>query len=83
MDPVSASLLKKLADTLTNRVFDALANSATDKIRDWLGREPARLAFQTALLRAVDRFAAAHPAWAASLLDEPFFTSEAVTRELA
>ncbi|GAB4558210.1 MAG: hypothetical protein Kow0047_03110 [Anaerolineae bacterium] len=83
MDPLSATVLDKLVDTVTGRVFDALADTATARARAWLGREPARLAFKTALLRSINRFAEAHPDWAAALLDETFFTGEAVTRELA
>ncbi|WP_152918101.1 ATP-binding protein, partial [Ardenticatena maritima] len=78
-------LLEPLIGTITEAVFGyALEQSGLgDRLRHWLGRDPTRLAFQTALLHALERFADRHPAWAASLLDETFFTGETVSRELA
>ncbi len=80
-EPISSTLLT----VITDAVFSyALAESGlADKARAWLGREPARLAFQTALLRALQRFAETHPRWAASLVDETFLTREDVTQELS
>ena len=80
-EPISITLLTKV----TEAVFSyALSESGlADKVRAWLGWEPARLAFQTAFLRALQRFAATHPRWAASLVDQAFLTREDVAAELA
>ncbi len=80
-------MLESLIVTLTNNVIDrtatALLDAGESRLRAWLGREPARLAFQTALLRAITRFANDHPDWAAALLDETFFTRDEVAAELS
>ncbi len=52
-----------LVSAVTEAVFSHLAEKAEPKIRQWLGREPARLAFKTALLRALERFADRHSEW--------------------
>ena len=78
-------LLEPLIGTITEAVFGYVLEQSGlgDRLRHWLGRDPTRLAFQTALLRALKRFADQYPTWAASLLDETFFTGETVSRELA
>ncbi len=83
-DPVATSAVAKLVEAATGAVFGYVLEEAglADRVRAWLGREPARLAFQAALLRALTRFAKAHPEFASALMDEPFFTREDVAREL-
>ncbi len=80
-EPISITLLTKV----TEAVFSYMLSESglADKARAWLGRDPARLAFQTALARAYSAFADQHPRWATALLDETFLTREDVAAELA
>jgi tetratricopeptide (TPR) repeat protein len=48
-----------------------------DRVRDWLQREPARLAYQKALGRAYAAFARQYPELIASLFDRSFLENEA------
>ena len=48
-----------------------------DRAREWLKRDPARLAFQKALARAYTAFARQYPELTASLFDPSFLTKEA------
>ncbi|MGB0385081.1 MAG: AAA-like domain-containing protein [Ardenticatenaceae bacterium] len=52
-------------------------SGVSDKVREWLGREPERLAFQVALAGAYNTFAGKHPQWAATLFDEHFLKNSA------
>ena len=82
MDPLSALAVGGLVESISGKVLDLAVGQATPKVRAWLKRVPAQLAFKAALLQAVNRFAADHPAWAAALMDEAFFTAEDTAREL-
>jgi len=78
-DPITLTLL----GAVTEAVFGHLLQQAEPRLRIWLKKEPARLAFQAAFLRAYKRYADRHPQWAASLLDATFFTRDDVAGELS
>ncbi|GEM_PF-2685936 len=80
-DPISLTILGAVADAVFSYVLER--TSPVDQVRAWLGREPARLAFQTALACAYSAFADQHPRWATALLDETYLTRKDVTAELA
>src|SRR5262245_5529170 len=49
----------------------------TERVRAWLKRDPATLAYQKALARAYTAFARHYPELTASLFDASFLTTEA------
>ena len=73
-------VLEALFSAIAEAVFGYLLQQSglAERTRAVLGRDPQRLAFQTALARAYTAFARQYPEWKASLFDETFLKSEAV-----
>jgi hypothetical protein len=72
-------LTEALLGAITETVIERVANIAglEDRLRQWLGRDPARLAFKKAFTRAYTAFARQYPELAASFFDEHFLTVHA------
>jgi hypothetical protein len=72
--------LEALFSAIAEAVFGYLLQQSglAERTRAVRGRDPQRLAFQTALARAYTAFARQYPEWKASLFDETFLKSEAV-----
>lgn len=72
-------MLEALLGAVTEAVFShVLAQTGiVERVRDWLGQDPAKLAFKAALTRSYCAFARAYPQWTASLFDESFLKTEA------
>ncbi len=83
-DPtITGQISLALLSAVTEVVFGHLLVKSEPRLREWLGRDPAKLAFQTALARAYMPFARQYPQWTASLFDETFLTRDHVARELS
>lgn len=68
---------------VTEAVFSHLLPKAEPKLRQWLGRDPAKLAFQTALAQRYTRFDRSHHEWTAALFDDAFLCRPDVSWELS
>jgi len=73
--PLAETLLTKFVEL----VFDLLVKQTgiETRVRDWLGLDPARLAFKRAFTRAYTAFARQYPELTAALFDETFLTGSA------
>jgi len=78
-------LPEALFSAIAEAVFGYLLQQSglAERARAVLGRDPQRLAFQTALTRAYTAFARQYPEWTVSLFDEAFLKSEPVIPLLA
>ena len=78
-------MLDTIVSAATEAVFGYLLEEAglADRVRARLKREPARLAFQAALVNAYTAFARHYPQWTESLFDQTFLTREDVAAELS
>lgn len=70
-----AELLSTVADAVLGYALEKL--DPADRLREWLKRDPARLAYQKALARSYTAFARQYPELVASLFDESFLKLEA------
>jgi hypothetical protein len=74
-EKILADLFLVVAEAVLSYTLDKL--DPANKVRDWLKRDPAKLAFQKALARSYAAFARHYPDYVASLFDESFLTKEA------
>ncbi len=72
-------LAEALLAAVTEAVFGYLLEKAdlAGRVRQWLGQDPSRLAFQRALGRAYIALARQYPEWTASLFDQNFLAGPA------
>ena len=77
-------MLEALFAATANKVLSSVIDTLepAERLRDWLGRNPVKLAYQHALARTYAAFARQYPELTASLFNESFLTIEA-TPELA
>ncbi len=72
---LSEIVLSAVVETVLDKVVDL--PEVEDRLRRWLKRDPARLAFEKALARAYTAFARQYPELTASLFNESFLAIEA------
>ncbi len=70
------ALFAAAAEAVFSYILDTL--EPAERLRDWLKRNPVRLAYQHALARTYAAFARQYPELTASLFNESFLTLEAV-----
>lgn len=75
-DEVLVSLFGAVAEAVLSYAVDRL--DPVDRVRQWLKKDPATLAYQHALARAYAAFARQYPELTASLFDGSFLKTEAV-----
>jgi hypothetical protein len=75
-----SGLFSAVAEAVLSHALQRL--DLADRVREWLKRDPARLAYQKALARAYAAFARQYPELTASLFDE-FFLKTKAAPELA
>jgi len=69
------ALFAAAAEAVFSYILDTL--EPAERLRDWLKRNPARLAYQHALARTYAAFARQYPELTSSLFNESFLTIEA------
>jgi len=74
MTILAADVLSKLVELVFDLAFKY--TKLDEKIRSWLGRDPAKLAFKKCLINAYSEFTRQFPDLTASLLDSSFFLNE-------
>lgn len=73
---VLAAILSSITDAVISYAVGKEADQISDKIRDILGRDPTKRAFQAALNEAFINLDKQHPQWVASCFDANFFAHE-------
>ena len=74
-------LVQTIVESFVDLVFSQIADQIDlgDKLRKWIKREPAKLAFKKALYRVYPAFVREYPEQVASLFDQSFFSKEAAS----
>lgn len=73
---VVAGILSTIVNAIINHAIGKESEHISNKIREKLGRDPAKMAFGTALNQAFAELEKQHPQWVSSNFDASFFARE-------
>ena len=83
MDAISLALLSAVTEAVFGHLLTRVEPRVGEEVQRLLRRDPAKLAFKTALAKAYTSFDRRHHQWTASLFDQAFLCRDDVSKELS